>query len=164
MSILKDDYLKFVVGGTWRGGTNYIRNVLDELGVDCTHEYVFQSAYMNNDYMPTAEVSPALACHVDTVNFLEIPVVQLIRPKADVIASMERWGGPITGDIGKYWEETHIELARMNPFTVIDLSAPMRGILAIGWRFDYDWSEDEVQEALDEAEKCTYEQKNQGTS
>lgn len=113
--------MRFVVAGTWRGGTNFACNVLRDLGVDCTHEAVFQSATTDWSKAREAEVSPCAHLHLDFIQWQRVPVVHLLRPKMDVVASLNRWGGPVTEDLGSYWERTHAAIRKANPIATINI-------------------------------------------
>lgn len=153
--------MRFVVAGTWRGGTNFACNVLTLLGLDCTHESAFQVASCCYDLGGNdAEVSPAAACHLHVIGASCLPLVQLIRPRELVVASMEKWGGPVTGNIGQYWDETHYLLASAGPVATIYLDSDetaIEGFQLAGGLLGFPRTREQVAEAVATADRKTYE-------
>jgi hypothetical protein len=152
--------MRFVIAGTWRGGTNFAANVLNLLGVDCTHESAFQVALCDFSLGGEAEVSPAAAFHLHIIKAVCLPLVHLIRPRDLVVASMKKWGGPITGDVGQYWDETHALIRRENPVATIELGDDSETVTGFQYAcliLGFPRTREQIAEAVKGADRKTYE-------
>ena len=144
--------LKFVVIGTYRGGTLFVATTLQALGINCGHEAVFREEYADLPRISTdhleADCGGAAWRHIALFETLGLPVVRLVREKSLVMASLKRRGGPIKDNISRYYDEVHHAAIQAKPCVTMYLENSSPGFLALSMYLGLGWTEPDVQTAM----------------
>jgi hypothetical protein len=148
--------LRFVVGGTPRGGTVYMSNILKALGLDAGHEDVFPVAGPITSVTKEVDVSGGVHHHLDEIAEYGVPVVQLLRHPVSTINSMLiRWRGHRRWDQERsitYWTEAHRALASV-AHVQIYLEDPYPGLYTLGQWLRMGWGDRQIFEAALRADR-----------
>jgi hypothetical protein len=153
--------MRFVVGGTPRGGTTFLSNVLKKLGLRAGHETIFTFRHINWKLARSArcecDVSGGVPFHLPVIQQYKVPVVHLVRHPIPAINSMIRYFGSSQswGYSVSRWYDSHNALLHAQPDSRIYLEAPLAGLEHLSRRLDLNWSRSSILDAIDTADRGT---------
>jgi len=116
--------LKFVVGGTPRGGTTYAANVLRALGFKAGHEAIFKRDEVDWRTLRSGrydvDVSGIIPFHLGIIQEHEVPIIHLIRHPVPSINSMLRYfqGAYKPNEAVQRWYKSHKALSDLAVLTI----------------------------------------------
>lgn len=136
--------LRFVVSGTVRGGTHFIANVLNELGILTAHEGFHRTQPMfmirkGKEFVQTyeGEVSGNNGYLLKEIRAHGLPVFHLWRnPVRHVNSVLRRWGGLDGGEwtaaqVAQEWMKTHQKILECGPQSRIAVEDPIYGLIQL---------------------------------
>jgi hypothetical protein len=146
-------HLRFVVGGTPRGGTKFLAGALTKLlGEKVGHEEIFtlQQAYYSRLIAGRVrvDVSGGVPYHLDILKAHSVPLVHLIRDPVRAIHSMVNHLEQPVEDCVERWRFSHWLLRFYKPVVTIRLEDPVPGLLCLANWLNMEWSDEALSDAL----------------
>lgn len=152
--------LCLIVAGTARGGTHYIANVLNAMGLRTVHEgfhpslprgFIKRGKNLVQDYI--CEVSGVNGYMLQDAKDAGVEIFHLWRHPVLVINSiLRRWGG-VDGESDKirlahWWMEKHQAIEKCEPIGAIHLHHPSVGIKSLYMRMGWYLNDEEERKLL----------------